>query len=189
MTLPDSLKTLHLDLEFHGISNHQVQPPSLLIETQDLLSRSMRNVSTHLTTLALRLGEISPSLFWVPDAAITDVCATTWPNLRILDISTGLERASGDYWLCPAADYPEHERYDWPDDEEFPEDSDDSDSIDDSERERCRAVGDWPVRRFLTRPEPAFFDELAMSIACAATYMPRLEYLDLEFNAAHQGRA
>jgi hypothetical protein len=188
-TLPNSLKTLHLALEFQGIRNHQVQPLSLLVEAQDHLSRSLRNVSTHLTTLALRLGELSPSLFWVPDAAITDVCATVWPNLRILDISTGLERASGDYWLRPAADYPEHERYDWPDDEEFPEDSDDPDDITDADRERWRAIGSWPVRRFLTRPEPAFFDELAMSIACAAYYMPKLEYMDLEFNATHQGRA
>jgi hypothetical protein len=50
-------------------------------------------------------------------------------------------------------------------------------------------MGSWPVRRFLTRPEPAFFDELAMSISCAANYMPKLEYMDLEFNATHQGRA
>ncbi|KZM27967.1 hypothetical protein ST47_g881 [Ascochyta rabiei] len=79
------------------------------------------------------------------DAPATSRVAS-WPNLRILDISTGLERPSGDYWL--------------------------------------RA---WPVRRFLTRPEPAFFDELAVSMARAVSSMPKLEYLDLEFNASHQG--
>lgn len=62
----------------------------------------------------------------------------------------------------------------------------DSDS-DDDDTERYRAVGAWPARRFLTRPEPAFFDQLAISIARAAAHMPKLEYLDLEFNASHQG--
>jgi hypothetical protein len=150
--------------------------------------RSLQDVLTHLTTLALRLGELSPSLFWVPDAAIIDLCATLWPNLRILDISTGLERASGDYWLRPSTNYPDHERYDWPDDRYYGHVSDDPEDITDADRERWRAIGEWPPRRFLTRPEPAFFDELAMSIARAATHMPRLEYMDLEFNAKHQGR-
>ena len=117
------------------------------------------------------------------------MCATIWPNLRILDISTGLERASGDYWLRPSTDFPHHERYDWPD-RYYRTTDDDEDYADvtDSDRERWRAVGNWPPCRFLTRPEPAFFDELAMSIASAVNCMPKLEYLDLEFNAAHQGR-
>lgn len=118
------------------------------------------------------------------------MCATIWPNLRILDISTGLERASGDYWLRPSTDFPHHERYDWPDDANYRRFYDDDDDVDvtDADRERWRAVGNWPSRLFLTRPEPAFFDELAMSIASAVNCMPKLEYLDLEFNAAHQGR-
>lgn len=188
-TLPVSLKTLYLNLEFRGIMNHHVQPPSLLIDNQDHLSRSLRHVSTHLTTLALRIGELSPSLFWAPDETLMDLCATIWPNLRILDIGTGLERASGDYWLRPSTDYPDHERYNWPDDRYYRHSSsDDDEDVTDADRERWRAVGNWPPRRFLTRPEPAFFDELAMSIARAVTHMPKLEYLDLEFNAEHQGR-
>lgn len=180
--LPASLKNLHLHLEYCGIENHTVQPPSLLLHDQDHLSQSLRNVSTHLTTLALRLGEISTSLFWVPETALTDTCGTIWPNLRVLDISTGLERASGDYWLRPAADYPEHERYDWRSIE------DEHEYSDDDHTKRLIATGLWPPRRFLTRPEPAFFDELAKSIAHAVQQMPKLEYLDLEFNATHQGR-
>jgi len=180
--LPASLKTLHLHLEYRGIENHTVQPLSLYPHDQDYLSQSLRNVSTHLTTLALRLGEISTSLFWVPETTLTDACGTIWPNLRVLDICTGLERASGDYWLRPAADYPEHERYDWRSIE------DESEYFDDDNTRRLIATGLWPSRRFLTRPEPSFFDELARCIAHAVEQMPKLEYLDLEFNAKHQGR-
>ncbi|KAJ8109169.1 hypothetical protein OPT61_g7659 [Boeremia exigua] len=165
--LPASLKTLHLHLEYCGIENHTVQPPSLLLHGQDHLSQSLRSVSTHLTTLALRLGEISTSLFWVPEQAPTDACGAIWPNLRVLDISTGLERASGDYWLRPAADYPEHERYDWgriEDERDYPGDE---------HTRRLIVTGGWPPRRFLTRPEPAFFDELANSIAYADCGSPR----------------
>lgn len=58
----------------------------------------------------------------------------------------------------------------------------------DDHTRRLIVTGLWPPRRFLTRPEPAFFDELAKSIAHAVQQMPKLEYLDLEFNATHQGR-
>jgi hypothetical protein len=90
--------------------------------------------------------------------------STIFPNLRILDISTGLERPTGDYWLHSAADYPHHPRFDYTD-------AEDSDS-DDSDTEAYRKAGSWPPRRFRTR---------------AAAAMLKLEYFDLEFNASHQG--
>lgn len=151
----------------------------------DCLSRSIRHVSAHLTTLAIRISFISAAMFWDSDASPATSLVPSWPNLRILDISTGLERPSGDYWLRPAANYPEHELYHWTALEALYPDYDNDEDNDDSER--YRAAGAWPARRFLTRPEPAFFDELAISMARAVTCMPKLEYLDLEFNASHQG--
>ncbi|KZM26778.1 hypothetical protein ST47_g2085 [Ascochyta rabiei] len=121
---------------------------------------------------------ISAALFWGPENSSSGSCATIWPNLRVLDVSTGLERSTGDYWLRSAAEYPYRERYDFPE----PEDSD----SDHPDSEMWRLAGRWPSRQFRTRPEPKFFDELAISIAHAAANMPKLEYLDLEFNASHQ---
>lgn len=47
--------------------------------------------------------------------------------------------------------------------------------------------GSWPVLYFRVRPEPALFDALAISIARAVSHMPKLAYLNLEFNAHHRG--
>lgn len=131
-----------------------------------------------MTSLTLRVSYIYVALFWDFEVALpVTSCAARWPNLQILDISTGLERPSGDYWLRPAANYPHHELYAWPGDD---------DDDDDIASEKYRAVGAWSSRRFLTRPEPACFDELTVSMARAVARMPKLEYLDLEFNASHQ---
>jgi hypothetical protein len=178
--LPTSLETLYLCLEHSGIKNHEVQPPNLLVGGVDYLSKSIHHISVHLTTLAIRLSYISAAIFWDLDVSPAGSSETlTWPNLRILDISTGLERSTGDYWLRSAADYPHHPRFDYPG-------AEDSDS-EDAETEAYRKVGSWPPRRFRTRPEPDFFDELAVCISRAAAAMPKLEYFDLEFNASHQG--
>jgi hypothetical protein len=125
--LPTSLKTLYLCLEHSGIRNHDVQPSTLLVGGVDCLSKSIHHISIHLTTLTIRLSCVSAALFWDLDVSRASSSETPiWPNLRILGISTGLERSTGDYWLRSAADYPHHPRFDYPDAEDF--DSNDADT-------------------------------------------------------------
>jgi hypothetical protein len=88
-----------------------VQPPNLLVGGVDCLSKSIHHISIHLTTLAIRLSYISAAIFWNLDVSPASSSETpTWPNLRILDINTGLERSIGDYWLRSAAGYPHQPR-------------------------------------------------------------------------------
>jgi hypothetical protein len=108
-----------------------------LVGGVDCLSKSIHHISIHLTTLAIRLRYISAALLW--DLGVSPASSSetpTWPNIRILDITTGLERPTGDYWLRSAADYPHHPRFDYPDAEDF--------DSDDAHTEAYRKVGSWP---------------------------------------------
>jgi hypothetical protein len=127
--LPKSLETLYLCLEHSAIRNHEVQPPNLLAGCVDCLSKSIHHISIHMTTLAIRLSYISAALFWNLGVSPASSSETPkWPSLRILDISTGLERPTGDHWLRSAADYPDAEDFD----------------SDDADTEAYRKAGSWP---------------------------------------------
>ncbi|KAJ4343363.1 hypothetical protein N0V95_006697 [Ascochyta clinopodiicola] len=131
----------------------------------------------------LRISYITASLFWDLESSADNTCMPTWPNLRVLDVATGFERPTGDYWFRSDEDYPDHHRYD-------PARYEDSDSEElTAEDTLYRLAGVIPHRYFLTRPEPKLFDQLALSIARAVARMPKLEYFDLEFNATHQRKS
>jgi hypothetical protein len=48
------------------------------------------------------------------------------------------------------------------------------------------AAGGYPHDEFRTAPDPALFDDLALRLARAASRMPVLMYLDLEFHSHRQ---
>src|SRR3954471_12248500 len=93
--LPSSVQTEALALNFQGNSDHSVEPFSFLVGDEDILSTSLRLLSTNLTTLAVTVNHISPSLFWDAKIPFSDSQSILWPNLRILDVRTGFETADG----------------------------------------------------------------------------------------------
>ncbi|KAH6620569.1 hypothetical protein C7974DRAFT_415770 [Boeremia exigua] len=182
-TLPAPLKTMHLSLEYATIENHEVQPQNFLIRNTDTLSRSLHFLSTGLTTLTLRVSYITVSLFWDMNTPTNNTCISRWPNLKVFDITTGFEMATGEYWFRSDEDYPSLDgnfygaRGNWDPEEQTAEDL------------LYTRAGLMPMRCFRTRPKPKLFDELALSVSHAAAQMPKLEYFDLEFNAMHQKKS
>lgn len=176
--LPSSLQKAVLWLEHCSINDQRSQPTSFLVEGVDTFSTSFHYFSSrlpHLTELYLNANHISPFLLWPPDT-ICSLSTPLWPNLSIFDIRTNFETAEGAYWMRSRSDYPEnteHLDYYWGD---RPATEDGS-----------TVPGSWPVLYFRVRPEPVLFDALAISIARAVSHMPKLAYLNLEFNAHHRG--
>jgi hypothetical protein len=141
----------------------------------------MNGLSTHLTTLAMSMNYITADIFAVPETGSQDYTAPLWPNLKILDIKTGFERADGRYWMR-SLDDSTPKPMETEDDRE-PEDWDENSE----EHVRAIELGIWPVHCFLARPEPVLFDELSTNIARAVSHMPKLEYLNVEFTARNRG--
>jgi hypothetical protein len=173
--LPTSLKTLNLSLEYHAISNHNFNPPNFLINNTDMFSRTLHLVSHNLTKLIIRLSCITADLLW-PNA--TNTPAPTWPNLRILDITTAFDRPTGTWWFIaePIRSWETPDRVSTPASPDW-EDEDGALYV---------AAGAFPEDEFRTAPDPALFDDLALRLARAASRMPVLMYLDLEFHSWRQ---
>lgn len=178
--LPLSLKRLTIWLEHSSINDQRIEPDKFLVEGVDNLSTAVHHLSrycgAHLTELSLNVNHISPSLFWPSNASITS-SIPLWPNLSTMDIRTGFETAAGSYWMRSDSAYPantHHLKYYF----DYEPDSSDSSNT---------ALAKSPVMYFRIRPEPSLFDALAVSIASAISQMPKLAYLNIEFNAHHRG--
>jgi hypothetical protein len=104
-----------------------------------------------------------------------------WPSLTDFHIVTGFEMSTGKYSMRGAdRSFPRppiHEEAD----HEWSSDSDDWDEEDRLEHEH----GNTPIYGFRIRPEVAYFDTLAISIARAAICMPKLNALSLEILSRH----
>ncbi|KAJ4991186.1 hypothetical protein SVAN01_03314 [Stagonosporopsis vannaccii] len=180
LNLPASLERVELWLTHNSINDQRVEPASFLAEGVDNFSTNIHHFLSrlpHLTEVYLNVNHISPSLFWPANADCTPL-KPLWPSLRVLDIRTGFETAAGSYWMRGASDFPaskRHLHYYW--DSGSPQDDNYGDA----------APGTWLVRYFRIRPDPSLFDALATSIAQAISHMPKLAYLNLEFNAQHRG--
>jgi hypothetical protein len=175
LSLPQSLRTMVLPHDFHGQANHDIKPSSLLVGGTDNFSRALNNLSTHLTTLAISANYLTPEIFRVPRLDRPGPTLAVWPNLKILDIRTGFERADGQYWMRgPDTSTPVPPIYTT---------GFDNDTYErfDEEYLHEKALGIWPRHDYLLRPEPVLFDELSMSIAHAVSHMPKLVYFNLGF--------
>jgi hypothetical protein len=173
--LPTSLKTLNLSLEYHTISNHNFDPPNFLINNTDMFSRTLHLASHNLTKLIVRLSCITADLLWPND---TNTPAPTWPSLRILDITTAFDRPTGTW--CFIAE--PMRSWETPDRASTPASPD----WEGEDGALYVAAGAYPDDEFRTAPDPALFDDLALRLARAASRMPVLMYLDLEFHSWRQ---
>jgi hypothetical protein len=170
-----------LDLPYEYSLNHEFIPGCLLLaENLDLFSRSLRQYSLSLAKLVLKANQLSAELFWPADESITD---PYWPNLHTLAIRTSTETAEGRWVLHPQDprfaffEYAEDMDWDFEDLEEL---------IANSEQLTVEfESGTYPQHTFRARPEHTFFNTLAMSIARAASNMPKLKELlyDMESSA------
>ena len=178
--LPSSVRTVAFSLEFQAIVNHEIEPPNFLSGGEDILSTSLHLLSTNLTTLAVTVNHITTSLFWNEKILFPKNGAVLWPNLSVLDIRTGFETADGKYWMRPASTFPA----------ELPssnyEDEDEHIGYYGECYHLGKSLGLWPLRLFRIRPEPELFNELAISIARAAACMPKLKYMNFEFDSLHR---
>ena len=186
--MPQSLQTVLIDLDFSSNCNEAAAPAEFLTNGIDVPSGAIRQLSTHLTTLAINLNHISPALFWDPGNPFTRSSSQAfWPNLTTLDIRAGLETAAGDYCMQGVENYTLPNSYSYSDS--------DSDSDSDPDLVTCthreyrfrpfdRSAGDLPYRSFRFRPETEYFDTLAVSIARAAFHMPKLMSISLYMTSA-----
>jgi hypothetical protein len=177
LNLPPSLQNVQLSLDYEGNMNEHVKPLHFLTNRIDTLSRALSHLSTQLTSLAICLNHISPDLFW--DPAIPFPASSRpvlWPSLFSFHIVTGLETSAGEYSLRGADRALPYPRITLQADHDWVSDSED---WDDEDRLR-HELGNEPIHGFRIRPNPAYFDTLAISIARAAACMPRLAALSLE---------
>ncbi|KAF1971329.1 hypothetical protein BU23DRAFT_600432 [Bimuria novae-zelandiae CBS 107.79] len=86
--LPQTLQPLALSLPYRGNINHEVEPCRMLHRGRDILSQALNRISVSLTTLTLKLNQISPDIFWNPACTQHN---PTWPNLLTLTLETGFE--------------------------------------------------------------------------------------------------
>ena len=176
--LPTSLKTLNLSMIYHPILNHNIDLPNFLINNTDTCSRALHLASHNLTTLTIRLSGITADLLWPKD---TNTPAPNWPNLRILDITTTFDRPTGTWWFISEA----APGWETPVRASSPP-SPGWEGWDGEDPDLCMAAGGYPHDEFRTAPDPALFDDLALRLARAASRMPVLMYLDLEFHSHRQ---
>ena len=180
---------MDIQLPFVSNFNQDKRPPNLFSGGTDLLSRSLREASRNLTSLALQVSQLSPELFWPAhndESPIGDTLFFAWQNLKNLAVSSSIETAAGNYCLLPADPrYPhpepqlDQDEYGSPGESLHSEDLED---LEDSERQD-RETGQHPVRLFRIRPDHGFFNDLAISVARAASRMPKLESLTLVLSA------
>ena len=150
-------------------ANQSVNPPNMLSGDIDVLSESVHRFSKNLTKLLLRATQLSSALFWPPSGSPQ---RPQWPNLRHFKVLTTIETAQGGYALLPADKSQPHVRI-----------STELDGMnlnpghqpEDPDRQKEWEVGLWPEHEIRQRPDPIFFDNLAISIAQAASNMPKLE--------------
>lgn len=184
--LPSSLRTIELKFDFSCILNHEIEPDNFMSKGIDTLSRALCQPSPHLTVLAISMNQISSELFWNSNYDLLGSYSVLWPNLKVIDIRTAFETAGGGYWMCSADDVRVRElSYNWcigDFGDTVSSDEEDSDEEDPS----WEKWGYWPTRLFRQCPDPAIFNDLAISIARAVNHMPRLTYLNLEFDSPHK---
>lgn len=187
LCLPSSVRTVAFSLEFQAIVNHEVAPPNFLLGGEDILSTSLHLLSTNLTTLAVTVNHITASLFWNEKIIFPKTGAVLWPNLSILDIRTGFETADGKYWMRPASTFPAQ----LPNSNYEDEDEDEDEHLEyyGDFYHLGKSLGLWPLRLFRMRPEPELFNELAISIARAASCMPKLKYMNFEFDSLNRNQS
>jgi hypothetical protein len=178
LALAQTLHTVALPVCFYGVSNQNINPRSLLVDGVDVFSRAINHLSINLTTLAISMYSLTSDIFRLPETDSSGPGFALWPNLRILDIRTGIERADGRYWLRgPDSSTPVEQVHTTGSDDDLPSDYD----ADDEEHVWGKTLGSWPDHIYLVRPEPALFDELALNIARAVSHMPKLTYMNAEF--------
>lgn len=176
--LPESLRNIKLFLPFDSNSNHQVHPPSFLTDGVDTLSRAINHLSTNLSKLTICVNQISADLFWIAFSKLT-----LWPNLTDMHVWTAFETADGGYWMRGSDPNLPHHPFVW-DYDRF-EERDSDDDYEESDRLQ-RYAGNGPYRLFRDRPKPDRFDTLAISIARAASCMPKLKSITLEISARNE---
>ncbi|KAF1346342.1 hypothetical protein EJ07DRAFT_160536 [Lizonia empirigonia] len=99
----DNLRVTDISFHVTGFSVYKFVGPGIC--SGEYLDNTLLDFAS-LPVLPL-LPYISAALFWNSDAELAAGSREVrWPNLRILDISTSLERPSGDYWLRPPTNYP-----------------------------------------------------------------------------------
>jgi hypothetical protein len=182
LCLPSLPRTVAFSLEFQGILNHEIEPPNFLLRGEDILSTSLHLLSTNLTTFAVTVNHITTSLFWSKKVLFPNTGTVLWPNLSVLDIRTGFQTADGKYWMRLASTFPAQ----LPDSIYQDEDEDEDLETHDECYLLGKFLGYWPLRLFRIRPEPELFNELAISIARAAVCMPKLKYMNFEFDSFHR---
>jgi hypothetical protein len=177
LNLPSSLQNVQLSLDYEGNMNEHVKPLHFLTNRIDTLSRALGHLSTQLTSLAICLNHISPDLFWDPKIPFpASSRPILWPSLFDFHIVTGLETSAGEYSLLGADRSLPYPRITLQADHDWVSDSED---WDDEDRLR-HELGNEPIHGFRIRPNPAYFDTLAVSIARAAACMPKLAALSFE---------
>ncbi|KAF2446369.1 hypothetical protein P171DRAFT_430528 [Karstenula rhodostoma CBS 690.94] len=173
-----SLQTFELRLPFKYSMNHDVHPPSLHQNGEDILSKSLHTLLTNLVTLSINVNQLTPTLFWDPSIRTSGVLC---PNLKSLHVDSGFETACGQYIMRrpdnllfsrPAYMEDEDEDLLYPDSEL---------GIPDPDVQLDYELGDYPTAITRVRPKPVYFDELSISVAQAATHMPRLQSITIEF--------
>jgi len=146
------------------------------------MSLGLREASYSLTTLVLEIGQLSPELFWpANENSSSHHTLFARPHLQHLAVTTSVETAAGRFCLLGAdSRYPhpltqmDPDTLASPGEDLTPEDWAD---LDDPEEVRDRDTGQYPIRSFRIRPEHGYFDSLAISIAKAASCMPKLRSL------------
>ncbi|KAF1992566.1 hypothetical protein K402DRAFT_458943 [Aulographum hederae CBS 113979] len=167
--LPQGIRVLVLELPFESDYDSQYELIDLCSvgdfgQKIDHFSCSVRATSYFLTSLILTVGMISPELFWpanpVPNGQNNELF---WPNLETFKVITSMCTAYGTYALeNPDRRYVhrfnpwEAGSYDW-------------------ETELDDEIGFYNRQR----PDHQYHNTLAMSIAKAASRMPRLKDLKL----------
>ncbi|OCK72956.1 hypothetical protein K432DRAFT_448044 [Lepidopterella palustris CBS 459.81] len=182
--LPLSVTSAELTFLSNGAPmNQNFSPPSLLSNGShsiDVFSRSLRIFSQRMTSLTITASQLSPELFW-PQTEISNTSNVEtppyWPHLKILQIRTEIITASGKWILGPAEPKFPHPEWDNP-----VESRPSSPNAAESDRLQ-RTVGAKPNITFRCKPDPVFFDALALAIALAASSMPKLEALNFKMYA------
>lgn len=166
--------------------NHSFVCGDLLINGEDALCDAIRRlaVTCRLKELLLENFMISPDLFQNSLPVADQESPLTFPDLKRLDIKSGILAASGEWYYTgdPASLEASEDHFIEDDDDDTDGDVNSEDSGDEDSSTRDRFVnGERPAHEWRTRPDPETFDPLIRDLTDAMLKrMPSLQWASLE---------